>query len=968
MAASGWERLLEGAPWFRGEGKYPILAYSEFMPPSRLGRKPYNGSEVSPLPEGDPFGWIVSEYEERLELQSGMEHAAKTVLEAMEHLAAGRPAHGIARFKLEGNPYWPEELAGRAPALTHERYVVLLPLALSRTQDDKGRIRWTLFGGSEQGPARAFWKSFFKNPREELPEAESLDFLRRLLAAAYDEPHECLADLREAGFRILPSAGEALTELWGDEPLPGWTAPYLLEERDSLRGVKYLLTFRPFERLPATVCNAYLAGELHLLPFPGSLVFWGIRPFVELQQELPLATQIPLLQLFDRHEAIGRLRVMQAGYLHEPSDAHPEPDPRRGLPRNTYLRTHRWARLHRYDDELGVTAKEDKLAHVLFSTSAHDLGLYGKPMARNSQIWTQDFHALLDGPRADRSQLGHAATVLAAGGHFGYRFLFPAMRVGRYEIYWHRPLVAYRNRETGQAQVVPDAPLGYLTAYPADRPDPAQPVELWPRLQQRKTHLAAIRAFPVPHEQPSRQTTMNCRKLFDAWDLSGRKPLSLSFARALLTAPKERSLDEWLASLDELAADRESGRWMAEQVRAILGPAGGSECRPMTYHRTAQRSFEVAYWNTIALLAGGRFVTKDNADCIHDPTTEKDLTHHHRDLEALGDYLLEHYRQLVERSGMAGQVLVGDLPFHWQTDFDFHWSGGWLRNQERKTEERNLLVRIPGRDRSRAIVLADHYDTAYMEDRYEKEKGGDGARIAAAGADDNHSATAALMLGAEVFLELSRAGQLGCDVWLVHLTGEEFPADCLGSRHLAQRLVERTLQLRLADGRWEDLSQVDVRGVYVMDMIAHNSEHCQDVFQIAPGTGRQSLGLAYHAHVANAIWNACRPAWNEEPDRRLAGRGQRSADPAVPPAIAQHPHLHGEVRPPINPRSSLYNTDGQIFSDAGIPVVLFMENYDINRTGYHDTHDTMANIDLDYGAGVAAIAIESVVRAAAAEE
>ena len=67
---------------------------------------------------------------------------------------------------------------------------------------------------------------------------------------------------------------------------------------------------------------------------------------------------------------------------------------------------------------------------------------------------------------------------------------------------------------------------------------------------------------------------------------------------------------------------------------------------------------------------------------------------------------------------------------------------------------------------------------------------------------------------------------------------------------------------------------------------------------------------------------------------------------------------------PSDPRSSLYNTDGQIFSDAGIPVVLFMENYDINRHGYHDTQDTMANIDLDYGAAVAAIAIESVARAA----
>jgi len=32
--------------------------------------------------------------------------------------------------------------------------------------------------------------------------------------------------------------------------------------------------------------------------------------------------------------------------------------------------------------------------------------------------------------------------------------------------------------------------------------------------------------------------------------------------------------------------------------------------------------------------------------------------------------------------------------------------------------------------------------------------------------------------------------------------------------------------------------------------------------------------------------------------------------------------------------------------------------------GYHDTHDTMANIDLDYGAALAAITIESVARAA----
>ncbi len=82
------------------------------------------------------------------------------------------------------------------------------------------------------------------------------------------------------------------------------------------------------------------------------------------------------------------------------------------------------------------------------------------------------------------------------------------------------------------------------------------------------------------------------------------------------------------------------------------------------------------------------------------------------------------------------------------------------------------------------------------------------------------------------------------------------------------------------------------------------------------------------------------------------------------PQIAEHPVLHGEVRTADDPYSSLYNTDGQIFSDVGVPVILFMEDYDINRSGYHDTHDTMENIDLDYGSAVSAIAIETVARIA----
>src|SRR5262249_41097317 len=159
------KRLLAGAPWFQGEGRFPITAYSEYVPPPRLGPKPYGGEAVSPRLDGDAQGWAVTEYEEAFELEPGMKLLARRAVGAMAHLGRGQPAHGIARAKLQDNPYWPEQLASAAGKLEHERYVVQLPLALSRTQDDKGRVRWTLFGGSEQGPAKGFWRSFFTAPR-----------------------------------------------------------------------------------------------------------------------------------------------------------------------------------------------------------------------------------------------------------------------------------------------------------------------------------------------------------------------------------------------------------------------------------------------------------------------------------------------------------------------------------------------------------------------------------------------------------------------------------------------------------------------------------------------------------------------------------------------------------------------------------------------------------------------------------
>src|SRR5579864_3666225 len=565
--AAGWKQLLPPGPWCRRPGAYPIPAYSEFMPPPRLGRRAYGGARDTVLfAEDDPWGWRVTEYEETFELRPGLVHVAGQLLHTLQRLGRGDRAHGLGKAKLRDNPFWPEPLAG-AGAPSHERYLVLAPLALSRTQDDKGRVRWTLFGASEQGPARPFWRGFWSAPGAERPAAEGLAFCRRLTGEAAaggtggapPSAEAAIRDLLAQGFRILPggiegaggaavaaggesggatgaagaagAAGTAGIGFWREHGLPSWTAPLMWRQDEPAAAVRHLLTFRPFAGLPEEVRRAYLAGELRLLPFPGSLLFWGAPPYRALARELPLALQVPLLHPIERSEDIHRLRVPQSGWLHEPHADHPEPATEHGPLRNSFRRTHRWQRIERLDDALAVGGHEDRRAHVLFSADADDLGLYGKPMARNAQLWTHDYRLLLDGPHAGRTELAAAAGRLAAGGTFGYRLLYPAMRVGEHEVYWHRLLAALPDAGGGQPALVDGAPLGYLTAYRAAHPDLAHPVELWPRLLARPAHRAALAlphpATTTPGKPPGaafvdyRRAVNNARKLLDAWQLLG---------------------------------------------------------------------------------------------------------------------------------------------------------------------------------------------------------------------------------------------------------------------------------------------------------------------------------------------------------------------------------------------------------------------------------------------------------------
>lgn len=121
MKVVGWQRLLEGWPWFHGAGSYPIAAYSEFLPPPRLGRRPGGETDAFLFEPDDPWGWYVTEYEELLELRPGLNHVASSLLKAVRNLAAGRPAPGSRGSSIgatrAGLPTWTSRPASAARAL-----------------------------------------------------------------------------------------------------------------------------------------------------------------------------------------------------------------------------------------------------------------------------------------------------------------------------------------------------------------------------------------------------------------------------------------------------------------------------------------------------------------------------------------------------------------------------------------------------------------------------------------------------------------------------------------------------------------------------------------------------------------------------------------------------------------------------------------------------------------------------------
>lgn len=300
--------------------------------------------------------------------------------------------------------------------------------------------------------------------------------------------------------------------------------------------------------------------------------------------------------------------------------------------------------------------------------------------------------------------------------------------------------------------------------------------------------------------------------------------------------------------------------------------------------------FTNAYASDLKIFAGETTVEiLVNGVAIKTRFSRKNSADPHHQLRDVVDYLETRYRSL-------------GLKTHRQK---FSWRG---------IPQSNLIAVIPGSLKgaaNRPVLVADHIDTAFSEDEFEKT----GQRIAAPGADDNASATAALLATAR----LLKDARPQHDIWLTHLTGEEFPGDDLGARELMRRLLK---------------AQKKIGGIVLLDMIAWRRKN-DPVFQINAGDSAASAALAKTAlDSAFAVAKGFKPV----------------------------------IRTRFEPQSYLYNTDGLIFSDVGYPVILFNEHINrfenLDRPDYHQSTDKTTTLDLDYAAAIVMTAIETVARLA----
>ena len=375
-------------------------------------------------------------------------------------------------------------------------------------------------------------------------------------------------------------------------------------------------------------------------------------------------------------------------------------------------------------------------------------------------------------------------------------------------------------------------------------------------------------AWPDPRDRESRAGELTRPGVFDAYCLN--QPARFNDRPVAFVAAVDAGTLTWPAEIDWVPAPSERPP-AAEIALQVSRWPPELAVRYEEDLRIADGEIEARY-----PMSGGsaRFRNKGAFQPDHD-------------LERMVDYLEERYRALSIETVRQR----------------FTWRG---------IPQSNLIAIIQGTERGPPVVMADHIDAACEEDTFDQTR----RRVTTHGADDNATATAALLAAATVL----RDAHPRHDIWLVHLTGEEFPSDDLGARHFLSELMR---------------ARQDLRAVVIADFVGWHH----------PGTPRFQVSPT-----------------------SVPG-SERMAALALDAARKLAPELSAIYVARNRSRNSVFQTDLQEFEFYGIPGILFNEDMDYadptsGNPHNHESTDVAAHVDLPFAVAVAKVAIATTLQLA----
>ncbi len=216
---------------------------------------------------------------------------------------------------------------------------------------------------------------------------------------------------------------------------------------------------------------------------------------------------------------------------------------------------------------------------------------------------------------------------------FGYRFVYPAMRVGRHEVYWHRPLVAWLRRAGRAGRAARRAArLSHGLS--------GRQAELGPRRSNcgraastASRTSAAVALFDHDHDRRTAPYDSQRPQAARHLGAARRRPLPRVFARQLLdVAEAPDAASEWLDGAARPGRRRRRGERLVEELRRCSSrearsppqrrqaPVAG---RRLTFDRTATRAVREAYWKTIADSGGGQYLQQEQRRLRARPATQQ---------------------------------------------------------------------------------------------------------------------------------------------------------------------------------------------------------------------------------------------------------------------------------------------------------------------------------------------------------